>query len=291
MKILKTLSASLMMLISLAGSAQITVGYMMETPSFGLSPQNTDKYQTLDTCYLNVSYLFKYRSSEKDDSLGYDDIMDLQMGRKYNAFFSRDLRALDIQNTEDMKTKMQMVSIPDSSVGFDLLLNHADSVLTETNRLPYTDQVIEYSEKFAMPQWNYVAGETDTVMGYQCKVATCNYGGRDWKVYYTDEIPLPYGPWKLNGAKGMILKAADTENNFIFEATGLTQKPQQIIRYDWNRKKMQKDEWRKFERDIYKNAGAFVKSTGVRILIADDSPKGFHRLNEEWSEFYNPLER
>jgi GLPGLI family protein len=52
-------------------------------------------------------------------------------------------------------------------------------------------------------------------------------------------VPMmaPYGPWKLNGAKGLVLKAADTEGNFVFEAVGLTQKEQPIIRYEWNRKK------------------------------------------------------
>lgn len=35
-------------------------------------------------------------------------------------------------------------------------------------------------------------------MGYQCHAATCSYGGRNWKVYYASDIPLPYGPWMLN---------------------------------------------------------------------------------------------
>ena len=103
--------------------------------------------------------------------------------------------------------------------------------------------------------------------------------------------PLPYGPWKLNGAKGLILKAEDAGNNFVFEAEGLTQKPQPIIRYDWKRKVMKKDDWKRFEQDIYKNAGAFVRNTGARVLITDNSEKGFHKLNEEWSQFYNPLEK
>ena len=94
-------------------------------------------------------------------------------------------------------------------------------------------------------------------MGYLCQAATCSYGGRDWKVYYTDRIPLPYGPWKLAGTPGLILKAMDTENNFVFESVGLTQKSAPIIRYDWDRRKMKKDEWRKYERRIYEQAGVF----------------------------------
>ena len=290
MRILNALLASLMMLAGPAALAQVTVSYAMDTPTFTLAHEDTDKYETLDTCYLNVSYQFKYRNSEKDDSLSFDDIMDLQMGKDYNAFFSRDLRALDTQNTKELKSPMQFSTIPENYVGFDLLFNHKDSLTTVTNRLPYTSQVIEYSELSESPEWTYIPDEIATVMDYHCHVATCNYGGRNWKVYYTNDIPVPYGPWKLNGVKGLVLKAEDSENNFIFEAVGLTQKPQPIIRYDWSRKKMKKEDWKKFEQEMYKNAGAFVRNTGARILIMDNSEQGFHRLNEDWSQYYNPLE-
>lgn len=272
-------------------SAQMTIAYAMSTPSFTLAHEDTDKYQTLDTCYLTITYRFKYKASEKDDSLSYDDLMNLQLGRRYNAFYSRNLRDLDIQNTKEIKTTMQFQTVPENYVGFDILVNHNDSTTVVTNRIPYTTQVIEYTETSPVHSWTYIPEDTATVMGYHCHVAKCNYGGREWKVYYTNDIPLPYGPWNLNGVKGLILKAEDAEHNFVFEAEGLTQKPQPIIRYDWNRKTMNKEDWKQFEREMYQNAGAFVRNTGARILIMDNSEQGFHRLNEDWSQYYNPLER
>ena len=272
-------------------SAQMTVTYAMDTPSFTLAHEDTDKYLTVDTCYLTVTYRFKYKANERDDSLSYDDLMDLQLGRKNNAFFSRNLRDLDIQNTKELKTTMQFETVPEEYIGFDILLNHGDSTMTVTNRIPYTSQVIEYTENITLPEWKYNTDETATIMGYHCHVATCDYGGREWKVYYTNDIPLPYGPWKLNGVKALVLKAEDADRNFIFEAEGLTQNPQPIIRYDWNRKKMNKEDWKQFEREMYKNAGAFVRNTGAKIIIMDNSEQGFHRLNEDWSQYYNPLEK
>lgn len=285
---------SLIGLLAVAGShasAQVTVSYAMETPTFTLAHENTDKYQTLDTCYLTVNYLFEFRASQGGDELGCNDLMELQMGRKYNAFFSRDLRNLDMENTEALKTTMQFTTVPQNCIGFDLLFNHGDSRLTVTNRLPYTSQVVEYTENTPVIEWSYDTEETDSVMGYLCKAATCSFGGRKWKVYYTDAIALPYGPWLLNGAKGLVLKALDTENNFIFTAAGLTQKPQPVIRYDWSRKVMKKAEWKRFERDMYQHAGAFVRNTEARIIILDNSEQGYHKLDEEWEQFYNPLER
>ena len=264
----------------------------MDTPTFTLVHESTDKYQTLDSCYLTITYRYKYKATEKDDSLSHDDLMDLQLGRKYNAFFSQNIRNLDIQNTKELKTTMKLKTIPESFVGFDLLVNHDDSKTIVTNRIPYTSQVIEYTENTPSLIWTYLIEEKSyNVMGYHCHVAKCNFGGREWKVYYTNDIPLPYGPWKLNGVKGLVLKAEDSEHNFVFEAVGLTQKPQPIIRYEWNRKTMKKEDWQRFEREMYQNAGAFVRNTGARIIIMDNSEKGFHRLNEDWTQFYNPLEK
>lgn len=283
--------AFLMMLACVDVSAQVTVTYAMDTPTFTLAHEDTDKSQTLDSCYLTITYRFRYKATEKDDSLSHDDLMDLQLGRKYNAFFSRNLRDLDIRNTKELKTTMQFQTVPENYVGFDLLVNHDDSTTIVTNRVPYTSQVIEYTENTPYPAWTYTFEDTATVMGYHCHAAKCNYGGREWKVYYTNDIPLPYGPWKLNGVKALVLKAVDSEHNFVFEAEGLTQKTQPIIRYDWNRKTMNKEDWKRFEREMYQNAGAFVRNTGARIIIMDNSEQGFHRLNEDWSQFYNPLEK
>ncbi len=265
---------------------------VVDSPQLAFIWQNTDKFEVLDSAYLTVTYSLHYRSSETDDSLSYEDLMDLQMGRKYNAFFSRNLRETDTKNTESFNTHMYFAAGYEKSfIGFDLLLGHEDGTLTETNRLPYTTEVIEYDEAIPAITWEYLPEDTLTVMGYLCQAATCSCGGRDWKVYYTDRIPLPYGPWKLGGAPGLILKAMDTENNFVFESVGLTQKSAPIIRYDWNRRKMKKDEWRRFERRVYEQAGVFARSTGTRILIVSD--QGNRRLgeNDNWSEYHITLER
>lgn len=271
-------------------SAQMKIAFGLESPEFALAPVSTDKYQTLDTCYLTVSYTFRSKSGERDDSLTRENLMELQMGNAYNAFFNRDLRDLDISNTKEMKEKMVFSFIPSGYIGWDILKDNKANKETITNRLPFSEQVIEYEE--IVPELTFrPTEETDSVMGYFCKSAVCDYGGRSWKVYYTEEIPLPYGPWKLNGADGLILKALDTENNFVFEAVGMTQQQQPVIRYSWNRKSMDKDEWARFEEDMYRNAGVFVRGSGAIVLIMDDSEKGSHRLKEDWSEYYNPLER
>lgn len=286
-----TLTLTVLLAVSLFCYSQMRITYQLDSPSFILGIQNTDKYEVLDSSYLTVTYKLNYRSSHNDDQLSYNDMLNLEMGTNYNAFYSRNIRKIDNYNTEELKKGYMLIPPQEDYIGFDILSNHKDKTSTVTNRIPYTTQVIEYSESTPEIEWKYIDAPTDSIMGYECKLAEGTYGGRNWKVWYADEIPVPYGPWKLNGTKGLILKAADTENNFVFEAEGLTQTPQAIVRYDWDRKKMSKKEWQKFEKDMYANAAAFVRNTGARIKIRDNSAKGSHFLTEDWTAFYNPLEK
>lgn len=72
-----------------------------------------------------------------------------------------------------------------------------------------------YTEPFAQ---GWVMGdESQVIAGYPCTSATIEYAGRMWKVWFTEEIPTPAGPWKLVGLPGLILRAEDTEGEVSFD--------------------------------------------------------------------------
>lgn len=66
------------------------------------------------------------------------------------------------------------------------------------------------------PAW-VLADETRTIKGYTCRKATARYLGRTWIAWYTEDIPLPVGPWMLWGAPGLIVAAEDSEGLFSFQ--------------------------------------------------------------------------
>lgn len=77
-----------------------------------------------------------------------------------------------------------------------------------------------YTEPLEEMNWTIVEDSTTTVLGYECIMAKSDYHGRHWKAWFTPEIPIPFGPWKLRGLPGLILKA-DADGGFSFVATGL----------------------------------------------------------------------
>lgn len=57
------------------------------------------------------------------------------------------------------------------------------------------------------------------IAGYNCHKATTEFRGRTFEVWYTPDVPVNFGPWKLNGLPGLILWATDSRNEIEFRAT------------------------------------------------------------------------
>ena len=88
------------------------------------------------------------------------------------------------------------------------------------------------TEKFCyeenIPQLNWEVGDsTKTILGYECFFASVDYHGRTWIAWFTPEIPVVAGPWKLQGVPGLILEAATVDGLYSFVANGIqqTEKP------------------------------------------------------------------
>lgn len=79
-----------------------------------------------------------------------------------------------------------------------------------------------YIEETEMPVWKIGTNHKD-ILGYECVEASCNYRGRAWHVWFTPEIPVHEGPWKLFGLPGLILEARDKGEHYKFEATEIRQ--------------------------------------------------------------------
>lgn len=83
-----------------------------------------------------------------------------------------------------------------------------------------------YEEALDEMQWE-IGDSTATVLGYECQSATADYHGRKWTAWFTTDLPMPFGPWKIHGLPGLVLKA-EADPGFEFEATGIERSDRQI---------------------------------------------------------------
>ena len=78
----------------------------------------------------------------------------------------------------------------------------------------------KYDEFLEIPQWE-VYDSVKIILGYECFKALTNFRGRQWVAWFTPEIPISDGPWKLHGLPGLILEAYDVSHDYKFEAKGI----------------------------------------------------------------------
>lgn len=83
------------------------------------------------------------------------------------------------------------------------------------------------TEKKAPINWQ-IADDTLTITGYLCQKATAKVRGREWTVWYTEEVPTTAGPWCLYGCPGLIVKA-EADGIHCFELQSLEQKAVPIV--------------------------------------------------------------
>jgi GLPGLI family protein len=62
---------------------------------------------------------------------------------------------------------------------------------------------------------------TREIGGYKCQKATAKFKGREYEVWFTPDIPISTGPWKLWGLPGLILEGKDKTGQVVFDFSSL----------------------------------------------------------------------
>jgi GLPGLI family protein len=113
-------------------------------------------------------------------------------------------------------------SITDSKGQITLFDTTKDSLYTRMN-MHRINKLLYLKEQAPALEW-IISDSTKMVGNYTTKKATAHFRGRNYIAWFTPEIPVPYGPWKLHGLPGLILQAYDQTGNIYFSATDISLK-------------------------------------------------------------------
>lgn len=150
------------------------------------------------------------------------DLLTLKAGKKYSAFYSADRKTDDSISNRNfdyvmavMKDYQAFHRLAELEKGV-IFKNYPEGENTVFLRFNLASWY--YQEPIEKPSWQLVSDSTKVICGYECLKAICNYRGRQWTAWYSPEIPIHDGPWKLCGLPGLILEAHDDKMHYLYTA-------------------------------------------------------------------------
>lgn len=181
--------------------------------------------QTADGVRLSVTYNVAYARTEGAPEASHD-VMRLDIGGYSSHFYS--LWKVRTQEELDKFNRSGNSDVADLSIATKAFSGaqsyHVYKNLPAPGRLVYTDvlpmSTVKYEEDMPRLAWNLLDGDT-IVAGYRCQKAEAELRGRRWTAWYSTDIPVQDGPWKLCGLSGLILIATDSTGTFTFTCTGI----------------------------------------------------------------------
>lgn len=130
-----------------------------------------------------------------------------------------------------------------------------------------------YVEPIDVIDWE-ISDSTKNILGYECFLAEADYHGRHWTAWFTPEIPIQNGPWKLQGLPGLILEASEPTGQHTFLATGIEKSTQEMLPV-YNPKQYDKSnriDMLKTMRNFMDNQNSIVKAS-IDLDLGPDAPK------------------
>lgn len=162
-----------------------------------------------------IVYYGQIESSYFGSKNGKERLATLVFNKKESSYVSQKDSLDNIMNSFPNKqgeTTIYTGGLPATKNGSQVFTSLAkDSVWSSflKNGLQYV------AEKKFVFKWK-LQNETKTIGKYTCHKATTEFRGRNYIAWYTPEIPLPYGPWKLQGLPGLILEAYDSTEEIYY---------------------------------------------------------------------------
>lgn len=165
---------------------------------------------------MRYEYQMTFRPSIKD-SLYVKEKVFLDVWNNNSRFYSEDRAKLIEFLAEDKNAhfRSEMVNPSDVKVG-----NMNWALVKESNKVflvfKVGSTIIKTQDKLGSIEWTILEGN-ELYEGLTVQKAIGSWKGRNWSVWFTQDIPLIEGPYKFKNLPGFVVKAVDDNEEYLFE--------------------------------------------------------------------------
>ncbi|MDE6339192.1 MAG: GLPGLI family protein [Muribaculaceae bacterium] len=208
-----------------------------------------------------------------NDNISNDNML-LQIGAeglsKFSSYKNLTVDSLMMRLSQDQIVDATLEGKLSTGEFMTIYKNYPAGKLTHTEKI--CQDWFRYQEELPSIEWHLTDSVTN-VLGYHCKSAKCKFRGREWTAFYTEEIPLAEGPWKLQGLPGLIMKASDQKGHYSFECIGIksqADRPITVYKVPFNnvRRREYYDTKHRYDVNPY---SYYEATTGGSLTVTDEA--------------------
>ena len=126
-----------------------------------------------------------------------------------------------LQKTGNENSKF-VIPVPEEKRRFNVYVNNLQKEMRSCQRADSEMAIVKDSLEHI--DWKILPA-TRKIGGMTCQAAQATVRGRVYNAWFTTEVPLGFGPWKLQGLPGLILEAKSTDNKVYFRFESLQMPP------------------------------------------------------------------
>lgn len=224
----------------------------------------------------------------------YNDWMYLDLGKNESIYYSFFNHARDSIVQSQLSLGYSAYEIMENTRNIQRGRKDVFNISSESKTIKHYSVITaeHYFKSEPVEQINWtISKDTLTILSYKCIKATARFRGRDWTAWFTQDIPITAGPWKLRGLPGLILKACDADNHYTFECKAIGGINRNLDMKAFA--KFREISAKEFDMLVFKfktDALTMLENKGIKITGAKDANGNTIDLKQRKSQ-YNPIER
>ncbi|MBS4012394.1 MAG: GLPGLI family protein [Bacteroidetes bacterium] len=243
----------------------IIANFVLANNAFAVS----DKYTTLDSAKIVVSYNLTFQVDSNDiSSIRTEEMLllignDISLFISYNQFKNHHGESAAIISFSNTYNLFEGKGISASFFPYRIFKNFPAGKITFCQFIPFS--YYKYIEDMNSINWQ-ILEKKERILGYDVYKAITKYGGRTWEAWFTPYIPIIDGPYKFHGLPGLIVKLQDSKNHYVFVINNFGKQPEAIPIKMLNEKYIDtnRHKFHEFEKHFTRNQYEHIYNLGTR---------------------------